>query len=121
MGQTQTTIHHANKALRLSPFDPSAFEAHLAVGMALLPEERFDEAAKHFAAGARINQRHSLFPFFEAIALALAGRIDDATPLVRRGLELEPGFRIKIFSEFGMVSRVADKFIEGARLLGLPE
>jgi adenylate cyclase len=112
---------HADRALRLSPFDPSAFEAHLALGMGAMREAKYDEAASYFARGGQINSRHSLFPFFQAIALALAGRAGETEGLVERGLELEPGFRIRIFSEFGMARPVAEIFAEGARLLGLPE
>jgi len=112
---------HAQRALRLSPFDPSAFEAHLALGMAAIGEANYDEAASCFARGSQINARHSLFPFFHAIALALAGRVGEATPLVQRGLTLEPGFRLRVFSEFGMARPIAEKFVEGGRLLGLPE
>jgi adenylate cyclase len=72
---------HANRALRLSPFDPSAFEAHLALGMAALRAAQYDEAVVCFARGWQINRRHSLFPFFHAIALALAGRAAEARAL----------------------------------------
>jgi TolB-like protein/class 3 adenylate cyclase len=112
---------HANRALRLSPFDPSAFEAHLALGMGAIREGNYDDAALCFARGAQINSRHSLFPFFQAIALALGGHAGETASLVRRGFELEPGFRTQIFSEFGMARPIAEKFTEGARLLGLPE
>jgi hypothetical protein len=44
-----------------------------------------------------------------------------AAPSVQRGFELEPGFRLRIFSEFGMAQAVAEKFVAGGRLLGLPE
>ena len=77
--------------------------------------------ASRFAKGSQINPRHSLFYFFHAIAPALAGRAEFAKTSVERGLALEPGFRIRIFSEFGMASPIAEKFAEGARLLGLPE
>ena len=117
----EAVAFHAHRALRLSPFDPSAFEAHLALGMAALREGKYDEAAADFARGRQINARHSLFPFFHAIALALAGRRAEAAPLVKRGFELEPGFRLRIFSEFGMARPIAEKFVEGGRLLGLPE
>jgi adenylate cyclase len=112
---------HARRALRLSPFDPSAFEAHLALGMGAIGEANYDEAASCFAKGSQINARHSLFPLYHAIALALGGRVEESASLVQRGLELEPGFRIRIFSEFGMARPIAEKFAEGARLLGLPE
>ncbi len=112
---------HANRALRLSPFDPKAFEAHLALGMAAISEGRYDEAAVSFARGAEINPDHSLLAFFHAIALGLAGRVAEAQAPLKRGLELEPGFRIRVFSEFGLASPLAENFANGARLLGLPE
>jgi len=111
----------ADRALRLSPFDPKAFEAHLALGMAAVSEGRYDDAAASFARGSESNPDHSIMPFFQAIALALAGRAKDATPSVRRGFELEPGFRLRIFAEFGMARPLAEKFFEGGRLLALPE
>ena len=120
-GRASTAFEHADEALRLSPFDPSAFEAHLAKGMAAIGEDSFEQAAAHFAAAERVNPRHSLFPFFRAIALALAGRAEEGRPSVERGLQLEPGFRIRIFSEFGMNPLLAEKFIRGARQLGLQE
>jgi adenylate cyclase len=112
---------HANRALRLSPYDPSGFEGYLALGMAAVWEAHYDEAASCFAKASQINPRHSLLDFFHAIALALAGRAEESTTSVQRGFELEPGFRIRIFSEFGMARPLAEKFAEGARLLGLPE
>jgi adenylate cyclase len=112
---------HAGRALRLSPFDPKAFEAHLALGMGAVSEQRYDHAAACFARASEINPNHSVIAFFHAIALALAGRAQDAIPSVRRGLELEPGFRIRIFAEFGMAPPLAEAFSRGARLLALPE
>src|SRR5271166_4912349 len=119
--QPEIAAFHANRALRLSPFDPSAFEAHLAIGMAAVGEAKYEEAASSFAKGSQINPRHSLFPLFRAIALALAGRAEEATSSLKLGLQLEPGFRVRIFFEFGMAPPIAEKFAEGARLLGLPE
>ena len=119
--RSEAATFHANRALRLSPFDPSAFEAHLALGMAALRVAQYDEAVVCFARGWQINRRHSLFPVFHAIALALAGREAEAAPSVQRGFELEPGFRLRIFSEFGMARPIAEKFVEGGRLLRLPE
>ena len=112
---------HANRALRLSPFDPANFEAQLALGMAAIGEGKFEDAAACFAKGSQINPRHSVMPFFHAIALALMGQAEKATISVQRGLELEPRFRIRVFSEYGMAPPLAEKFMEGARLLGLPE
>ena len=36
-------------------------------------------------------------------------------------LDREPGFRSSVIFEYAVVRALADKFIEGARLLGLPK
>lgn len=54
------------------------------------------------------------------MALALAGRLEEARYPLKRGLELEPGFRLRWI--YGIATQeLADKFTEGARLLALPE
>ena len=120
-GRTATAISFANRALRLSPFDPLAFEAHMALGEAALRETRFLDAAQGFAKAAQSSPNFSSAYFFQAIALALAGREEEARPLIRRGLELEPGFRIRLIHEHGLAPGLVEKLVEGARLLGLPE
>jgi hypothetical protein len=55
------------------------------------------------------------------MALALAGRMDEARPIFARGLELDVGFTIRRISEYGTVPAIADKWVEAARLLGAPE
>jgi hypothetical protein len=67
------------------------------------------------------NPVFSTLHFLYAIALALAGRTEDAPPVVARGLELEPSFSSRIIHQVGMTRQIADKLAEGARLLGLPE
>jgi adenylate cyclase len=118
-GQPAAAVANANRALRLSPFDPFAHFAHGALGAAALHESRYDEAAAHFAKAAQGNPRFSTLYFFHAASLALAGRADEARPIVRRLLELEPSFRSRMIFEVGY--EPADRFLEGARLLGLPE
>ena len=110
----------ASRALRLSPFDPLAFEAHLALGEAALQDGRYDDAASCFASAARAKPSFSTAYIFQAIALALAGRPDRAMPRARRGLELEPGFRSRMFFELGLGQPLMEKFTDGSRLLGLP-
>ena len=111
----------ADRALRLSPFDPLALEAHQAMGMIAVGQANYDEAASCFARVPQINPRYSSAYFSHAIALALAGRREEAEQRLRRGLELEPGFRARIFSKHGTARTIADRFAEGARLLALPE
>ena len=64
----------AGRALRLSPFDPLALEAHQALAMVAVGLVNYDEAASCFARVSQINPRYSTGYFSHAIALALAGR-----------------------------------------------
>lgn len=120
-GHAAEATSSANRALRLSPFDPMTYAAHLALGTAGLLETRYDEAAPHFARAVQANPRFSTLYFFEAALLGLAGRHEEARPVVQRLLELEPGFRLRMIFEVGLVQNLADRFAEGARAVGLPE
>ena len=120
-GLPERATSFANRALRLSPFDPLAFEAHMALGEAAIREGRYEESAACFARAAQASANFSTAYIFQAIALALAGRNEEAGPFLRRGLELEPGFRIRLFFEHGMAPGLAERLIGGSRLLGLPE
>ena len=120
-GNPDAAATYARRALRLSPFDIFSYEAHNAMGLAAVHEARFDEAASHFANAIQANTRFSTLYFFQAVSLALAGRLEQAGPVVRRALELEPGFRNRFFLDIGLVPAIADKLVEGAHLLGLPD
>jgi tetratricopeptide (TPR) repeat protein len=120
-GRPAAATANANRALRLSPFDPLACAGYNALGGAAILEARYDDAASYFAKAVQANPRMSTYYVLHASALALAGRLEEARPSVRRLLELEPGFRGRILSEFGFARTFADKFAEAGRLLGLPE
>ena len=55
------------------------------------------------------------------MALALAGRIEEAKPIFARGVELEPEFCIRTIFEMGLIPELANKYVHAARLLGVPE
>ena len=121
-GNSANATAYANRALRLSPFDPVAFAAHGALGHVAFKEARYDEAASRYAEALQANPRFSLYYFLRAVTLALTGRVQEARPIVGQGLELNPGFRGSEVFEYSLLHQsLADKFIEGTRLLGLPE
>jgi adenylate cyclase len=120
-GHSASATVNAKHAMRLSPFDPALFQAHLALGFAAVIDERYDDAVTHCARAVQANTRFGWLNFFHAEALALAGRIEEARPIARRGLEIVPVFRISMSATFGFAPALAEKLIEGARLLGLPE
>lgn len=98
-GETAVAEEYAPRALRLSPFDPLSFLAHEARGFVCVREARYADAASHFAKAAQANPRFSTLYAYEAAALAMAGRLDQAKLVARRLLELEPTFRIGAFLE----------------------
>jgi adenylate cyclase len=119
-GDTAGAAAHAQRALRLSPFDRMAYESHGALALAALSEDRYDDAAASYAQAAQIVG-FSSFYIGQAIALALAGRSEDAKAALARGLALQPNFRLRLFAEFGLEPSLVDRMMAGGRLLNLPE
>jgi len=121
-GNLAPATTYANRALRLSPFDPVAFCAHAALGHVAVLEESYDEAVSHFAKAVQANPRLSTCYFLQAAALVLAGRVEEARLISRHGLELEPDVRIGELFDYALFDRgLMSKLMEGARLLDLPE
>jgi TolB-like protein len=112
----------ADRALKLSPLHPLAFESHLALGEAALGEARYEDAAVCFGRAAQRNSGFSYSYITQAMAMALAGREREARPMARRALELEPGYRVESLREAGiLMPALRESLIGGARLLGWPE
>jgi class 3 adenylate cyclase len=121
-GNSAAATAYANRAMRLSPFDPLAFSAHAALGNVAFREAHYDEAANFYAKAVECNPRFSTLYFLQAVALALADRVEEASPIVEQLLAREPGFRSSVLLEYALIPRAhTEKYIEGARLLGLPE
>jgi TolB-like protein/class 3 adenylate cyclase/Tfp pilus assembly protein PilF len=115
---------YAPRALRLSPFDPLSYEAHVAVGLVRVRGGRYPEAALSFASAIQANPRFSTLYVFQSAALELAGRNDEAKAVARRVLELEPNFRARAFLGFFAnftVPEIIERCAAGLRLAGLPE
>ncbi len=120
-GHSAEALACADRALRLSPFDVMAYQAHMARGVVAISESRFDDAATHYGKMVQSNSVLSTTHFLLAIALALAGRVEEAQAPLRRGLQLEPGFRLRMVLEIGPPPANKDRMIEGGHLLGLPD
>jgi TolB-like protein/class 3 adenylate cyclase len=120
-GDLATATAYADRALRLSPFDPLAYVAHVGLAVGAVYEGRYEESAAQWAECARVNPGLGAFVMAQAWALALAGRLDDGKRICARALELEPGLCIRTIVEAGFPPAIADKAVSGGRLLGLPE
>ena len=120
-GEPSTATAYAQRALRLSPFDPLAWAAHVAMATAAIHEGRYDDAATFFAKAARATPGHGNFLLSQAAALALGGRLDEARPIWAQGLKLEPNYQIRLIREIGLIPAIEDKFVHAAKMLGARE
>jgi adenylate cyclase len=115
---------YANRAFRLSPFDPQLFHGYESLGCVRLRAKRYEEAASFFVRAVQANPRFSFLHAYLAGALAMAGRTEDSKVAARRLLELEPDFRVQpIIAMLGGFPRLelTNELVAGWRKAGLPE
>jgi TolB-like protein len=93
-GSYDAAIEHAEKALQLSPLEPLAYHAALALALACLLSGRTEEAVAH-ARKAIEGNRNFAFPYcILALASARLCRPADATEAVRQLARVAPQFRL---------------------------
>jgi adenylate cyclase len=109
-----------DRALRLSPRDPLAFQAFYTYGFKALHEGRYGEAAAWCAKAAQVTgANHSYFS--QAAALALAGCVGEGRALFKQHLDGAPSLYVQMFAQTGMIRELVDELAKGARLLEAPE
>lgn len=121
-GDPETAIRHFERSLRLSPFDPMAFNCDMGIGAAHFIAGRYEESiiwqekALISHPGATWIHRNL------APAYALAGEMGKASDSVRELLKDYPGLRISdVTGALVFTKEVLDRIAEGLRLAGLPE
>jgi adenylate cyclase len=110
----------ATRALRLSPFDPLSYIAHLAFAIAAIHQGRYEESASWSEKCWRANPKFGGFLFGKAASLALAGRIGEAKAVCAKVLELEPTFSFRTIHELGYAPELQALWLHAARLLDVP-
>jgi adenylate cyclase len=124
MGDLAIAEDYADRAFRLSPFDPQLFHRYEALGFIRLRAGQYEEAAAFFAEAVRANPRFSTLYADWAAALAMAGHKEEANRVAQRLLELEPDFRIQPFCDaIGgfIIPEMAAVLASGLRKAELPE
>ncbi len=105
--------------MRLSPFDPWAFDAQ---AMGHFHRGRYDEACRAAYRSVQANPRHSITYVQLAAALAKVGRLEEAKAAAARVLELHPTFRYSDqFSGVNCAPTLASSLGDALRAAGLPE
>jgi adenylate cyclase len=94
MGDDAIAIEHANRALRLSPFDPLIYVPYLGLAYAYFAAGRFEEAAAAAGLASQSNPRFSVPHMLHAAALGMLERREAARTAVERLLELQPGITV---------------------------
>jgi TolB-like protein/DNA-binding winged helix-turn-helix (wHTH) protein len=96
-GDTVHSIERADKARRLSPYDPLSFAMIGVRGFSLALTERYDESAKVMAIATRQLNAHYQLVAMAAVCDALAGNDESARTNVRRLSKARPGYDVKDF------------------------
>ena len=122
MGKTELAIERAQRALRLSPFDPLNVRPYDALAIAYFHTKRFDEAEDAARSAIEYNPGFSVPHALLAAALTRLGRGEEAKVAALRVLALQPTFTIRSFSvTVGLVPSVFTPFAEAWRAAGLPD
>jgi TolB-like protein/Tfp pilus assembly protein PilF len=126
IGDADTAFAHFQQAQRLNPLDSMHHVQWLAAGFAHMVAGRYQEAAD--AIDKTLNARPSYTPAMrqKISVCGLLGRKEEASHWVRRLLAVNPGASVSWFRVFWQQPlrhnpNLLAKFLEGARLAGLPE
>lgn len=126
LGITDTAIDHFQKAQRLNPLDVSQHLHWNAIAWAYLGSGRYEEAADAAVATLRIQPDYIPGLRVSMVTSALAGRSDEARAHAARVMAKQPNISIAWLRAFLGVplqrnTKALEKYLEGARLAGIPE
>ena len=117
-----TAADHADRAIRLSPFDTHVFTFYKARGDSHLYRRQVQEAVSWLREAAQANPRHASTFLHLASAQAHCGQFEEARAAIRRLLELRPQSSMSWQRGHRLYPEVEFEFmLEGARLAGLPD
>ena len=121
-GDYATAIDHADRAMRLSPFDPYSFAFSVARGASQLLQRQLLEAVAWLRKAAQQNPRNAPTFLYLGSALAHGGQMEEARAAIRRLLELHPTSTVSWQRQRRRLREDDYEYVlEGARLAGMPE
>jgi tetratricopeptide (TPR) repeat protein len=123
MGDDAIAVEHANRAIRLSPFDPLIYMPYIGLAYAHFASDCFEEAATAARLASQSNPRFTVPHMLHAAATAMLGRREDAATSVERLLELQPGITVAtaILSARCVNPKHIGALENALHLAGLPE
>ena len=99
MGDPAEGRHRAEEALRLSPFDPHNAFTYTVLGIAAYTQGDYEYAIVSARRAYADSPRYTANIRFLAASLAASGSLDEARHIGQVLVQLEPGFRVRKFSE----------------------
>jgi tetratricopeptide (TPR) repeat protein len=122
-GEPELALEHVERAMRLSPLDPSMYGMHGAMAFAHFLASRYDKASSCAEKAMRDHQTFLLSFCISAASNALAGQLEPAQKALARAQELNPNLRASNLSDLAPFRRAEDlaTFAKGLRKAGLPE
>jgi adenylate cyclase len=93
-GDDAIAVEHAQRAIRLSPFDPQRNLPYVGLAYAHFAAGRFEETVAAASLATQANPRFIVPIILHAAALGSLDRREDATTVVQRLLELQPGLTV---------------------------
>jgi TolB-like protein/tetratricopeptide (TPR) repeat protein len=121
-GEAERAIDWAERARRLSPFDPWTFAACHAFTLGHFHRGRYEEAAAAAYKAIQSNPGHSISYMLLAAPLVKLGRLEEAKTAAARVLELQPEFRYsRQFAGVDCAPALAASLSEALHAVALPE
>jgi len=122
LGHGDEAIERAQRAIELSPLDPHLYVFLAVSGTAHAVAGRYSEAIELARSSLRRNRMYLATHRLLVIALALAGRIDDAKQAAAELLALEPALTVGGFRQRypGNASAHAESFCAALATAGVP-
>ena len=122
MGQAALAIDRAERALRLSPFDPLNYMSYDALAVACFHTGRYEDAREAARHAIESNPQFSVPQILLAAALVRLGRHDEAMAAGERALALDPTFTIQGYrTTVGHVPDLFEAFAGVWRQAGIPD
>lgn len=121
-GEGEEAMFAADKALRLSPLDPTRYFFDSLAATAAVSAGQYERAIEHAQRSLRGNRMHTSTYRALAIAQVLAGRVDEARQTVGELLDLEPGYTVRSFLARapGAAFPIGQRFAQALAEAGLP-
>jgi TolB-like protein len=93
-GDDATAVDHAERAIRLSPFDPLLYLPYVGLAYAHFAAGRFREAAAAAGRASQSNPKFSMPYVLHAAALANLGRVEEASVVADELRKVEPDLTV---------------------------